>query len=315
MKSSKAMIMSVEGRCTVAYTEDGHFMKIPKKSSHQVGQVLNIENVEYNRPAASGMWRIAAVAAAVLLLVFMGTVYPVQQAQAYLSMELNTGGVEFWTDQNNKVIKVKYADSINDLTNIQLKGKDVYEAVSALTSEVKRMGMLEDKDGILLVNLAELKNQGKNPLEESKIKEAIMKALNEEQYSGMMMVVSKHDREFIERANELRLTASQYYVYEQGKAKGYELTTEKIKHGQMRNVLNEVGTSPEELFGMHRTVTKNSLQGQEDSSANKGSRMQSGSGWRTPTSNHMSMPDNNQSPTPNTFEGSPMTPKQPMNMR
>lgn len=257
---NKAIIMSIEGRFAVAYTEDGQFIKIPRKRDHQVGQILCVEKKQPLPWKFAARWQMAAAAVAVMLIIFMGMFYPfsLQKAEAYISLGLNSGGAELWVDRNNKVIKIRYSDAMKDLEKLDLKGEDVYEAVSVLTSAAKNAGLLdENQENLLLVDFADLTEERR--LQETKLKEAIMTGLssgNSPNFSGVM-VMNGHDKEFINKARELGMTASQYNVYEKSRAKGLILTAEQIKSGHMRSVLNGIGTTPEELFGIENTMQKN----------------------------------------------------------
>lgn len=258
MKNNQLIIMSVDKNYTVGYTEDGQFVKIPKKSAHKVGQIINYH------PTKSGSryhWGIA-VAAAFLLVFFAGIFSPFFQqeaAAAYLSIGLNSGSLEIWTDNNNKVIETQYTDSLDQLNQLDIKGKDIYEAVSVLTVKAKENGLItENEDDVLLINLIDLKESSQHHVSEDRIKKIILEELNTKEYKGFMMM-GRHDKNYLTKANELNLTASQYQVYEKSSAKGHRLETEKVMHGQIRSVLEEAGTTPEEIFDMLNNTMHNNM--------------------------------------------------------
>ncbi|MCR6545777.1 anti-sigma factor domain-containing protein [Dehalobacterium formicoaceticum] len=263
MKKKQLIIMSIDKNYTVGYTEDGQFVKIPQKPAHQVGQMINYQPTKFGSRYHRGL----AVAAAILLVFFAGIFSPFFQQEAaasYLSIGLNTGSLEIWTDHNNKVIETLYTDSLERLNQLELKGKDIYEAVAALTVEAKKCGLItEKKDDILLVNLIDIKEDSQHHVSEDKIKKIILEELNAKEYKGLMMM-ERHDKDYLTKANELNLTASQYQVYEKSSAKGHKLEMEKIKHGQIRSVLEEAGTTPEEIFempnnNMHNNTMNNTM--------------------------------------------------------
>ncbi|KJS21232.1 MAG: hypothetical protein VR72_11440 [Clostridiaceae bacterium BRH_c20a] len=156
MKNNQLIIMSIDNNYTVGYSADGHFIKIPKKPSHKIGQIIHYQSAKTGLRKPWGM----AVAAAILLVFFTGLLNPFftkEAAAAYLSMGLTTGSLEIWTDDNNRVIKTNYTSSLEDLKQHDLKGKDIYEAMSVLALEAKKSGLItEDENNILLIDLVDL---------------------------------------------------------------------------------------------------------------------------------------------------------------
>jgi len=259
--------MSIDKIYTVGYTEDGQFLKIPKKPTHKVGQIIN-----YTPAKASLLkpWR-TAIAAAILLVFFTGIINPFFQdeaAAAYLSMGLNTGSLEIWTDDNNKVIKTNYTDSLEYLNQLDFKGKDIYETVSVLTLEAKKNGLItEDENDILLIDLIDLKESTNHHISEDKLKKVILEGLAANEYQGLMMM-ERHDIDYLTKANELNLTASQFHIYEASSSKGHSLEMEQVQHGHIRTILKENGTSPEEIFDMHSNMMQNNNTGKMSSQQN-----------------------------------------------
>jgi len=250
LKINKLLIMSVDKNYTVGYTENGQFVKIPRKPAHKVGQIINYQPT---KPSSRKPWGVA-IAAAILLVFFTGIFNPFFQeeaAAAYLSIGLNTGSLAIWTDDSNKVIKTQYTDSLKMLNQSDLNGKDIYEAVSLLVLTAKENGLItENENDIVLIDLIDLTENKNHHIAENKLKKVILEGLNIEEYQGLMMM-GRHDKEYLTKATELNLTASQYHIYETSRDKGHNLETEKIQHGHIRSVLKEAGTTPEEIFDMN----------------------------------------------------------------
>jgi len=256
VKNDQLIIMSVDKNYSVGYSEDGQFIKIPKNPTHRVGQMINYQ------PTKTGLrlhWGISV--AAVFLLVFItgvfGPFFQQEAAAAYMSIGLNTGSMEIWTDNNNKVIETKYTNFLKQLSQIDLKGKDIYEAVTVLTLEAKEKGLItENNNDILLINLIDLKESSKHHVAEDRIEKIILEGLDTKEYHGLMMM-GRQDKDYLVKANKLNLTASQYEIYEKSSAKGHKLNMEKLQKGEVRSVLEEAGTTPEEIFEMQNNFMQN----------------------------------------------------------
>ncbi|MFZ5946132.1 MAG: anti-sigma factor domain-containing protein [Bacillota bacterium] len=259
MKNNQLIIMSIDKNYTVGYSADGQFIKIPKNSSHKVGQIINYQRTKTGLRKPWGM----AIAAAILLMFFTGLLNPFfteEAAAAYLSMGLTTGSLEIWTNDNNRVIKTNYTSTLEDLKQHDLEGKDIYEAMSVLALEAKKSGLItENENDILLIDLIDLKESTNHYISEDKLKKVILEGFAVKEYQGLMMM-ERHDKDFLRKANELNLTASQYHIYQASSSKGYNIEMEQIQHGHIRNILKENGTSPEEIFGMHSKIIPNNTE-------------------------------------------------------
>ncbi len=256
METNKVIIMQVDKNFTTAYTSDGQFIKVHRKSWHEVGKVLSLIDLEGAPHNNSFVLKLATTAAIAILFVFLGIFNPFlsqkveAEAETYLSLGLNTGGIQIWADYNNKVIMVSYSDSTSHLDQMDIKGKDIYEVITIITTEARKTGLLtENMDDLLLVDLVNLTEKSNDHVQEAKLKEFIMAGLNYEEYKGTM-IMSRHNKEYLEKAIELNLSASEYHIYEKSTAEGYSLSHEQFKHGHIRSVLNEVGTTPEKIFKM-----------------------------------------------------------------
>jgi len=73
-------------------------------------------------------------------------------------------------------------------------------------------------------------------------------------------MMERHDKDFLIKANELNLTASQYHIYLSSSSKGFSIKMEQIQHGHIRNILKENGASPEEIFDMHSNMVPNNTE-------------------------------------------------------
>lgn len=292
MNKNKVVIMAIEGKYIVVYTDDGQFIKLPRKANHQVGQILYLDEIQPRVRKFTAGWQMTAVAAAVLLIFFIGMFYPFsgQMAEAYLSLGLNGGGAELWVARDTKVIKVKYSNSMTALDNLDIKGKDIYEAVTTITSQAQKLSLLnEDQENLLMVNLADF-NEENHHIQETKLKEAIMNGLKTRNYHGVM-VMDRHEKDFVDKAGELGLTASQFYVYEKGHAKGLPLTTDQLKHGHIKSVLHEAGTTPEELFGI-KDIPQHTMNTNEKNTNENHNHMEQFTNWNKQHREAPAMPNN-----------------------
>lgn len=249
--------MSINERETVGYTDDGEFISLPKRENHQVGQILNLSAQKSNKRNFFTGWQVAAVAT-IMLVAFMGVLYPqfTQEAEAYLSLGLNSGGVEMWVDKNDKVIDIKYHDAATTWGEQDLKGENVYKAVTLLASKAQHSGLLdEQQDKMFMLNHANLNENVPHHLDESKLKQSASKGLSTD-YNGLM-IMGRHDMNFINKAKEMGVTASQYYVMEQSTNAGHNITADQVKGHHISDVLTENGTTPEEVFQMEPHMNQN----------------------------------------------------------
>ncbi|MEG6616980.1 anti-sigma factor domain-containing protein [Peptococcaceae bacterium 1198_IL3148] len=244
MENKKVIIMSIDGKETVGYTNDGEFINAPKQKHHQVGQIVDIGEFRPEGRRSFAGWQVATAAAAIFLVAFMGIFYPQfnQEAEAYLSVGLNSGGIEMWVDDKNEVTDVKYHDSAEKWDEINIQGKDVYQAVTIIATEAKKSGLIdEQQQNLMMLNHS-------HHLDDEKLKQSVYQGLGKNHHC--LIVMGNHDMSFVNKAQALGVTASQYYVIEKSNAKGHHLTTDQIKNHHIRDVLNATGTTPEEIFGM-----------------------------------------------------------------
>ncbi|KJS10248.1 MAG: hypothetical protein VR67_18130 [Peptococcaceae bacterium BRH_c8a] len=250
MKQTKVIVVSFKGNNSVTYTEDGQFINIPRRKHHQVGQELLIKNQPLANHWNSSGWKTMIAAAAIMLLVF-GLVNPMisPPAEAYFSLGFDKSSAELWLDKDNRVVDMKFKGS-SQLAATDIKGKDVYQAVSVIASKAGSTGLLDSSgEDIIIINFADLSKDGNHHISEDKVKQAVLSSMNSGGKSPFM-VMSRHDKGFMVEAGKLGLTASQYYVLEQSKFKGLSLTAEQLQNTSIRLALEEAGTTPEELFGM-----------------------------------------------------------------
>lgn len=248
METNKVIIMQVEKKFTTAYTSDGQFIKVRRKSWHEVGKVLNLNDLEGTPRKNPFVLKLATTAAIAILFVFLGIFNPffLQQAEAetYLSLGFDSGGIEIWADYEDKVIKTSYANAGSQLATLDIEGMDIYEAITIIMTAARKSGLLnEGLDDILLVDIVNLSDK----VQDDKLKNFISAGLSRQEYTGMM-VMNYHNKEYLEKAQGLDLTVSQYHIFEKSTTEGYSLSNEQIKHGHIREMLTEVGTTPEELF-------------------------------------------------------------------
>ncbi|KJS11882.1 MAG: hypothetical protein VR67_11960 [Peptococcaceae bacterium BRH_c8a] len=273
MEKTRVIIVSFNGRSSVTYAEDGQFIYIPRRKSHQVGQVLFLKNQSSARHWNISGWKTMIAAAAIVLLVF-GLANPLisQPAEAYFSLDLDKSSAEFWLDRDNRVTDMKYKGT-SQLTAPDIKGKNIYQAVSVIASKAS---VLDDYgNGIIIMSFADMTKDGSHYIDEEKLKEAILSSMNSGEKTPFM-VMSRHDKGFIAKAGELGLSASQYYVLEQSKSNGLSLTAEQLKNTSIRLALEEAGTTPEELLGLvqvHPDMNTETQRGMMHTTGNSGNSL------------------------------------------
>ena len=257
MSKPNAVIMSIKGNYAVALTRDRRFIRIPANESYRIGQKLHLE--KHNNKILVFSWQATAAAAmAVVIILAAGIFFPYNQlrADAYLSLGLNSSGAELWVGPDNKVIRAEFTGNKAILNQVKIKGLNVYQAVTEITNEARKAGLLKDndRDNLLLLNYANLSEKGGQQLKEFKIKQSVEAGLKDTKSHSVIMV-NKNDRHYISKASEMGLTATQYFVLEASRASGHEVTADQIKHGRIRAVLQKAGTTPEELFEPEATRT------------------------------------------------------------
>lgn len=322
MSNHKAVIMSIKGHFAIAYTQDRRFIKIPVKDSYKVGHILNLKKQKNKYLSVS--WQHAAAAVVAVLIIFAsGIFFPFTQppAEAYLSLGLNSSGAELWVGPDNKVIKANFTGNKAVLKKVDVKGLNVYQAVTAITNEANEAGLLKDnnQDNLLLVNYANLSEKDGYQIQETKIKQSVEAGLSNPKSQGVIMV-NKNDKHYVAEASDMGLTATQYFVLETSCASGHNITADQIKHGHIRAVLQEAGTTPEELFEPEETrdlntqaktyanstpeiPLQNSMGSHQIYIDSKGADSQSGSGTSTSTGTGTSSSPS-PSPSPNTLQRS-----------
>ncbi|HML36582.1 MAG TPA: anti-sigma factor domain-containing protein [Bacillota bacterium] len=156
----KGIVIDVMDKDAVILSDDGLFKKI-KNKDYEIGQTLQLtENMESasNRPALGG-WkagsRLVNAAASIAAVMVMGTIgaFAYYTPTDYVSLDVNPS-IEYSVNMFERILDAKAVneDGQEILSDLNLKNKDINEALRETLDQLKSEGYLEpDKDSGVVI--------------------------------------------------------------------------------------------------------------------------------------------------------------------
>lgn len=153
MKRVKGIILEDDGKWTTLLTADAEFIKVPSKTGYLPG--LEVE-VAYPR-LISNKYLMASIAASVIFI-FSAILffYTFSIAQAYVALDINPS-LLISLNKQAEVIKIEGVnkDGISFLNNLDLKKKNIEEAISTIIQKAYKENYLSpQKENVIFISLA-----------------------------------------------------------------------------------------------------------------------------------------------------------------
>ncbi|MEX2460862.1 MAG: hypothetical protein WD469_06115, partial [Paenibacillaceae bacterium] len=250
----QGMVMKVTENRIVVLCEDGRFRNMPLSSEvPALGEgitvpeaSLNVHNLNIHKNKGRFSLNKTWIAAAlfVLLIGVMGLLSVLNvfnRPTAVVAIDINPS-VELFVDSKGKV---RTASLLNEdarwmITEQELVGKDMYDAINKIISKAEAQGFLDPSTEKKLVMMAVV-NLSKTSLQVDLQK---LSALNKE-YKVELRYSNKKQKE---KAEQMGLTLNKFIVYEQGKQMGIQLNVDELRKHSIIYTLTRVGWDPESFF-------------------------------------------------------------------
>lgn len=231
----RGLVAKVVANNCIVLTPEGTFVKIPVPSPDiKVGAEVLYRHPGLTSPVKP--WLLAAS----LLVFFMGCFLWDQvmlpQAVAYISLDINHG-VEMAVDKDLRVIGVKcFDDGAADLVKqLNLEGKGLNEAVAQVVNQAIEQDYIKAGQENLMISTVSPSGTALNPVDKEDLYQVLEKTIAARGCSGNVKIYAASD-EFRQAAEEEKLSAGKYLLYEQAVKSGQEITVADINRKSVSQV-------------------------------------------------------------------------------
>ena len=240
---AKAVVskVNVEQGTMVVFTRDRQFLRLDlPRDIPALGTTVEID-IPSRRKRFNYRTATWAAAAAVVLLVFalsifVGTVPPVA---AYVNLNMKSG-FQLAVTNEGSVKEVTAADIEGEklLTGLELKNKNVYQALQDLVSKASASGYFDSSsENLVMASVADLRSSGSSSIDKEKVRDIIFEELSSHHYPGYV-VVNGVDKEYWEEAREKGYTVNQSILLERAEQHGLDIQGEELHHDVIEAVRN-----------------------------------------------------------------------------
>ena len=248
VKKIKGIVMQVEQKTMVIVTDEGDFLRVPLPAQRPFpGEKVDAAvNKGFTRP----FW-VGAAAVILIFVLSLGLVKPMlmPQAVAAVSMDL-ISSVELTVDQENKVVtaKANNPEGLMVLQELDLKGKDIYEAANLVTTTASELGYIREKsENTIMVTVSPLNEEAKVSVDRDILQQSMHDELDSRNFQGYL-VVNRMGREIMQKAAEMGLTVNQYLYLERSRASGDEIDVTVFKEQSLQELIVADDTTIEGMF-------------------------------------------------------------------
>jgi hypothetical protein len=196
----KAVIVEIKNKHAAALYDDGSIVRVANQN-YEIGQVVYLKNESNNR-FKQKMVAMAVVVAAVVSTAG-ATAYAYNDPYSYVSLDVNPS-IAYTVNRFDKVLK---ADGINEdgkkvLSNIELKGKNINDAVRETLNEISNEGFFMDdgQGGVVIATYSE--NEDKSGELQDAIQDGAQDQLNQDGVQADLEIMGV-GRERVLEAQEL----------------------------------------------------------------------------------------------------------------
>jgi hypothetical protein len=209
-------------------------MEIPTPGErHPVGQVLDVSvhsGFFYTRP----FLKYTALAAALAVVLLLGIAYPLAgpgKAVASVALEINSG-IELMINRESKVIRARGAGEGTDLilSNLDLKGLDVYGAIELILEDARTRGILGDSQILILASVVLKDEEAGEVVNLDKLRCAIYEDMAGGKVPGLI-IVSEADEGKKQQAESHQMTLNSYLVYERCRLCNLDVQADLFREG------------------------------------------------------------------------------------
>lgn len=257
MKNKKGIVMGIQGKQVIAYTDDGDFvrMKMPGQVP-KIGDVIEVETRDI-KP-----WAVyLAMAAALILVAVIGLFNPISgpgAAAAYVTLDM-APGVELYVNRSGKIIKTRALDkeAKDLLTDVNVTGHDFYGAVQSIIKEANKQGYINEDKNMLMANIIPL-NKGHEVVNGKELQKVINSELEDLKVNGTI-VISTNTKKFRDEAKKAGLSVNEYLVYDWAQKEGINISIDSLHEKEVLEILDENNVPVEMIFPMESIVVRNAI--------------------------------------------------------
>lgn len=252
MKKMKAVVFRINGDKTAVYTHKGDFREIPTpKKPPCVGQMIEIDVKPANWSIKHAFLKYSIASAVLILILTLGLLNPFvspNAAVASVALDVNYG-LELYVNKQSRVVDVRNVSGQFDemLKNLDLKNKDIYEAVNLILTEAKTKGVLKEEKNLVLASVIPIEDAGQNLINDEKLRGVIRNAMVSNNISGIFMI-GKTDKEIKAQAEGLNLTVNRYQIYERCRQDGQKIHADDFRSEKIQQTLENNNVYLTELF-------------------------------------------------------------------
>lgn len=243
------VVMKITEQCIVILCEDGKFRNIPHLSvMPSLGERIavpdvpvalkpNKKQIVFHKGWIAAASVLLVICAAFLMQTNRMTAHPV----ALVAIDINPS-VELLVDAGGRV---EHAELVNDdaqwlLSEKELAGKDVYEAIQSIVSKAEEQGYLDANTNKkhIFISIVELKKNSFQVDTERLVSST-------KKYEMELQHANEHQ---MEKAEQTGLTLNKYIVYEYAKQKGINLNMVALRTRSIVTTLDLAGIDREQFF-------------------------------------------------------------------
>lgn len=239
---ARGIVMDVQKNTVIVLTPDGRFCRLARHGQVAVGQ-------EYAGKAPARPW--IGAAAAVFMLLFLSTVYPItgQRAVAYVSVDINPS-LELGVTSGLNVVSVEAvnAEAEDILTGLRLRGLPLETALHAILSAAEEKGYVAaDVPSVVLAGAPGEDGDGDMEALQAALENAMVRYTGEinPSVAAAVITVTKETRH---EARELGLSTGKYAVFQGAAEQGIDVTSEDLREKGIGRALQDINTHPGQIL-------------------------------------------------------------------
>lgn len=239
----KGVVLEIRKNKAAVLLEDGSVSKV-KNLDYRVGEEILLKN-----PALEPVRRVAAIAAAVIVLGFAGGAGVYATPYTYVSFDVNPS-IEYTVNRFGRVISVEAVDEegqkvLDEATPGMIRNRTIEEALGNTYEAVKRIGYFSDASEDSLLVAAACGNTDDASKMTEKLTKYLRNKVNKDQLEAPVEGLSLSNQERLE-ARESGLSMGRYELVKQikeqsgeGQNGGYEQWKGETVNELMNTLKNE----------------------------------------------------------------------------
>jgi hypothetical protein len=258
----KGIIMQIRENHAVVMSKDCQFVRVPLLEGFTVGQEVVIPaetvavaqkrgNVWYRRA-----WKQLAVAAACLVLAASvwgsGMLTSEPRAYAFVTVDINPS-IELTIDIDKNVVA---AAALNDegeqlLSELELQGRPVQEAVGKVAETARQKGYLPDNGDVLITASRVENGEEEESLDLAQVEDELVRTVKDvasKQGSSVAVGAVLVSKDVREAAKEAGVSPGKYAFFLSAQSNGVDVELEELKKTSITKLTDQKGVEAVSVF-------------------------------------------------------------------